>query len=365
MPLPLRVSGHPVSDSYTYTCTRSERGVISLFPPQTGRFLLSVATGTEFVTLDDIRAAARRIAGVAVRTPLLPVDDLTESLGVPVFIKPENLQRVGAFKLRGGYNLVSQLAQQGARGVITYSSGNHGQAVAYAAKQFGIRSVIVMPETVTAAKRQGVERYGGEVVLAGRTSQDRYVKAMEIAESQGLAVVPPFDHPAIIAGQGTVGIEICEDCPDVRTVIVPTGGGGLSAGVATAVKALKPPAAVITVEPDGAPKFARSFAEHHRVQLEKTGSVADGLITLSVGQLNYEHLARAVTAAVTVSDQAMIETVRYALERLKIVLEPSGAATLAWLRSRPRGELQGPVVAVLSGGNIDWNGLTTLLGGPA
>lgn len=326
---------------------------------------MAVATGAEFVTLDEIRAAARRIAAVAIRTPLLPVDDLSEKLGVPVFVKPENLQRIGAFKLRGAYNLVSQLAAEGARGVITYSSGNHGQAVAFAAKTFNLRAVIVMPETVTAAKRAGVERLGGEVVLAGRTSEDRYRRAMQIADAEHLAVVPPFDHPAIIAGQGTVGVEICEDCPGVRTVIVPTGGGGLSAGVGTAVKAMKPDATVITVEPEGAGKFARSFAEKRRVVLEKTGSVADGLITLSVGQLNYEHLIRSVDAAHTVPDAAMVETVRYALDRLKIVVEPSGAASLAWLRGRLAGSLQGPVVAVLSGGNIDWAGLTALLGGSA
>jgi threonine dehydratase len=322
---------------------------------------LTVAATPTFVTLDEIRAAARTLAAVAVHTPLLPVDDLTEQLGVPVFIKPESLQRIGAFKLRGGYNLVSQLVRAGAQGVITYSSGNHGQAVAYAAKLFGVRAVIVMPETVTAAKRGGVERLGGEVVLAGRTSNDRYVKAMEIAATDHLAVVPPFDHPAIIAGQGTVGLEILEDCPDLGTVLVPTGGGGLSAGVATAVKALRPAAEVITVEPEGAPKFATSFAQRRRVQLEKTGSIADGLITLSVGELNYQHLVRAVSRAVTVSDAAMRETVRYAIDRLKIVLEPSGAATLAWLRQQPKGSLKGPVVAVLSGGNIEWDGLKALL----
>lgn len=322
---------------------------------------MTVAATPGFVTLDEIRAAASTIAGVAVHTPLLPVDDLAAQLGVPVFIKPENLQRIGAFKLRGGYNLVSQLVRAGAKGVITYSSGNHGQAVAYAAKQFGVRAVIVMPETVSSAKRAGVERLGGEVVLAGRTSNDRYVKAMEIAAAEQLAVVPPFDHPAIIAGQGTVGLEILDDCPDLGTVIVPTGGGGLSAGVATAVKAIRPAADVITVEPEGAAKFATSFAQKRHVYLEKTGSIADGLITLSVGQLNYEHLMRAVSRAVTVSDAAMKDTVRYAIDRLKIVLEPSGAATLAWLRQQAKGSLKGPVVAVLSGGNIEWEGLKSLL----
>ena len=324
---------------------------------------MTVAEGTEFVTLDDIRAAGANLAGIAVRTPLLPVDDETERLGTPVFIKPESLQRVGAFKLRGAYNLVSQLARSGATGIITYSSGNHGQATAFAAKKFGLRAVIVMPETVTQAKQNGVRRLGGEVVLAGRTSQDRYQKAMEIAQRDGLAVVPPYDHPAIIAGQGTVGIELVEDLPDVRTVIVPTGGGGLSAGVATAVKAMSPDAQVITVEPAGAPKFAASFAQKQRVQLAKTSSVADGLITLSVGELNFAHLMRAVTRAETVPDEQMVDTVRYALNRLKIVLEPSGAATLAWLRLQPRGSLAGPVVCVLSGGNIEYDGLAQLLGG--
>ncbi len=350
----------------TYTCPLRDGGVISTIPPFHGD-RLTVAAGAEIVSLDDIRTAARRIAGVAVRTPLLPVDDLSEALGVEVFIKPENLQRVGAFKLRGAYNLVSQIAAEGSRGIITYSSGNHGQATAFAAKKFGMRAVIVMPETVTAAKRAGVERLGGEVVLAGRTSEDRFLKAMEIAEKEALAVVPPFDHPAIIAGQGTVGLEICEDLPGVRTVVVPTGGGGLSAGVATAVKGLVPGASVITVEPEGAGKFAASFAKKQRVVLDKTGSVADGLITLSVGKLNFEHLISRVTKAVTVSDQAMVETVRYALDRLKLVVEPSGAATLTWLRgcasARPRVWLEGPVVAIISGGNIDWAGLTALLGG--
>ena len=317
----------------------------------------------ELVTLDAIRAAARAIAGVAVRTPLLPVDDVAERLGVPVFVKPENLQRVGAFKLRGAYNVVSQVAAAGSRGVITYSSGNHGQAVAFAARRFGLRAVIVMPQTVTAAKRGGVERLGGEVVLAGLTSRDRYDKAVELAEREGLDVVPPYDHPGIIAGQGTVGLEIVADCPDVRTVIVPVGGGGLSAGVCTAVKALASAAQIVTVEPEGAGKFARSFAEHRRVTLEKTASIADGLITLSVGALNYEHLVRAVSRAETVSDEALRETVRFVLDRLKLVIEPSGAATLAWLRRQAKGSIAGPVVAVLSGGNIEWEGLEALFGG--
>jgi len=323
---------------------------------------VTVASPPDLVSLDAIRDAARHLQGVAVRTPLLPADELAERLGVPVFVKPESLQRVGAFKLRGAFTLVRQLATGGARGVITYSSGNHGQAVAWAARRFELRAVIVMPETVAAPKRRGVERMGGEVVLAGRTSQDRYVRAAEIAQREGLAMVPPFDHPAIIAGQGTAGLELVEDCPEVRTVAVPVGGGGLAAGVATAVKALRAEAAVVTVEPEGAPTFERARAAGKPVTLERTGSVADGLLPLRIGELTFAHLARYATRACLVSDAQIVAAVRFALDRLKLVVEPSGAATLAWLLAQSSGALEGPVVAVLSGGNIEYDGLRALLG---
>jgi len=322
---------------------------------------VTVAPHPELVTLEAIREAAQHLRGVAVRTPLLPVDDLADRLGVPVFVKPESLQRVGAFKLRGAFTLVRQLAEGGARGVITYSSGNHGQAVAYVARRFGLRAVIVMPETVAAPKRRGVEKYGGEVVLAGRTSQDRYARAAEIAQREQLAMVPPFDHPAIIAGQGTAGLELVEDCPDVRTVAVPVGGGGLAAGVATAVKALRPQASVVTVEPEGAPTYERARAAGRPVTLERTGSVADGLLPLRIGDLTFAHLARNAANAYLVSDAAIVQAVRVALDRLKLVVEPSGAATLAWLLEQRAGAVAGPVVAVLSGGNIEWEGLQSLL----
>ncbi len=322
---------------------------------------MTVASPPELVTLDAIRAAAQHLRGVAVRTPLLPVDELAERHGFPVFVKPESLQRVGAFKLRGAFTLVRQLAESGAKGVITYSSGNHGQAVAYVARRFGLSAVIVMPETVSAAKRSGVERLGGRVVLAGRTSQDRYARAVELAAREGLAMVPPFDHPAIIAGQGTAGLELVEDCPDLRTVAVPVGGGGLAAGVATAVKALVPGAVVVTVEPEGAPTYERARAAGRPVTLERTGSVADGLLPLRIGALPFAHLSRYADRACLVSDAEIVQAVRYAVDRLKLVLEPSGAATLAWLLAQPAGSLAGPVVAVLSGGNIEWEGLLALL----
>ena len=326
---------------------------------------MTVGAPPEFVTLEAIRDAARHLRGIAVRTPLLPVDELADRLGVPVFVKPESLQRVGAFKLRGAFNLIRQLAAGGATGVITYSSGNHGQAVAYVARRFGLRAVVVMPETVTAVKRTGVERAGGEVVLAGRTSQDRYERAMELAGREHLAVVPPFDHPAIIAGQGTAGLELVEDCPEVATVAVPVGGGGLAAGVATAVRSLRPQAVVVTVEPEGAPTYERARAAGKPVTLERTGSVADGLLPLRIGTITFAHLARAGAAAALVSDAAIVHAVRYALDRLKLVVEPSGAATLAWLLGQQAGAVAGPVVAVLSGGNVEWEGLRALLAASA
>jgi threonine dehydratase len=326
---------------------------------------VTVVSPPELVTLAAIREAAQHLRGVAVRTPLLPCDELAERIGVPVFVKPESLQRVGAFKLRGAFTLVRQLAEGGAKGVITYSSGNHGQAVAYVARRFGLRAVIVMPETVAEPKRRGVERLGGEVVLAGRTSQDRYARAVEIAQREKLAIVPPFDHPAIIAGQGTAGLELVEDCPDVRTVAVPVGGGGLAAGVATAVMALRPEARVVTVEPEGAPTYERARAAGEPVTLERTGSVADGLLPLRIGALTFAHLSRYAAGAYLVSDAAIVQAVRFALDRLKLVVEPSGAATLAWLLGQPSGSVAGPVVLVLSGGNIEWDGLQALLAAKA
>ena len=314
----------------------------------------------------DLTEAKATIHGLVHRTPLFSSRSLRERTGCPVWLKAECLQRTGSFKPRGAFNKVRHLPRrEAARGIVTASAGNHGQAVAYVARLLGVRAVIVMPETVSVAKRRGVERLGGEVVLAGRTSADRFERATQLSAEQGLAMAPPYEHAAIIAGQGTVDLEIVADCPDVGTVCVPVGGGGLSSGVATAVKSLAPSAQVITVEPEGAAKFFTSRARGERVVLERTGSIADGLITLSVGALNYGHLVRYTDRSVVVSDAAMREAVRFALDRLKLVVEPSGAATLAWLLSQEPGALRGPVVAVLSGGNIEWEGLRDLLGGAA
>jgi len=302
------------------------------------------------VTAQDVRDAAERLRGVAVRTPLRYVEPLA------AYLKLENLQPMGAFKIRGAYNAISRMPQAVRRqGVMTYSSGNHGQAVAYAAQLLGLRAVVVMPETAPAVKVAGVKRWGGEVVFAGRTSQDRQVKAEELAARDGLAVVPPFDHPDIVAGQATVGLEIAADLPDVATVVVPVGGGGLISGVVVGLAAAGSAARVWGVEPAGAPKLARSLAAGRPVRLERTASLADGLITLSVGDIPFAQLAHHrdhLAGVVLVEDDALRDAVHFLWRECRVAVEPSGAATTAALRSGAVRPVP-PTVLVVSGGNVD------------
>jgi threonine dehydratase len=314
------------------------------------------------VGLAEIRAAAATIHGVAVRTPLLPATDMVP--GAPdIWLKPEMLQRGGAFKFRGAYTYLSRLTpEQLSRGVIAPSSGNHAQAVALAARLLGAPSVVVMPTTVTAAKRAGAERLGARVELAGTTTAHRMDRAVEMARDEGLTLIPPYDDLTIIAGQATAGLEIVADMPDVSLVLVPVGGGGLSAGVATAVKLLAPTARVVGVEPAGAPKLTRAREAGAPVRLERTQSLADGLMAVEIGQLPFAHHQAYVDDVVTVEDDALRGAVRYLLDRTKIVAEPSGAITVAALREgivRPAPE--GKTVAVLSGGNIEFGDLRKLL----
>jgi threonine dehydratase len=232
-----------------------------------------------------------------------------------------------------------------------------------AAKLFDVPATVVMPTTVTKAKRQGAERLGARVVLAGTTTNDRYTKAVEIVRAEGGTLVPPYDDPTIIAGQGTLGLEIAEDLPDVGTVLVQVGGGGLSAGVATAIKSRVPSARVIGVEPVGAPKLSRAREAGQPVRLERTSGIADGLLAIEIGRLPFAHHKRYVDEVVRVEDSAIPAAVRLLLDRMKLIAEPSGAITLAALMDevvRPANAR--PVVAVLSGGNVEWDGLLELLG---
>jgi threonine dehydratase len=312
------------------------------------------------VSLDAIREAASRIAPVVRRTPLLPA---ATTGGHPGFwLKCENLQVAGAFKIRGAANMVRQLEPDALRhGVITYSSGNHGQALACVAAELGVPAVIVMPATAASNKIAGARGFGAEVVLAGTTSADRKHEAERISRERGMTMVPPFDHPWIIAGQGTLGLEILHEVPDPSDVYVPVGGGGLLSGVAAAVKRIHPATRVIGVEPEGAAKMSRSLAAGEPITLEHASSIADGLLPLRPGDLTFAHVRALVDEVVTVSDEAIAAAVGWLARESHLVAEPSGAASVAAALARPWPPGR-DVVAVVSGGNVSPDRLAEIVG---
>ena len=302
------------------------------------------------VVLDDIRAAATRIRPLARRTPLLEVP---VAAGPSLFLKCENLQPAGAFKIRGACNMLAQLPPRARdAGVITYSSGNHGQALALAAARFHCRAVVVVPETAPAVKVEGARRLGAEVIVAGTTLLDRKTRAESEAAARGLTIVPPFDHPWIIAGAGTVGLEVVEECPQATAVYVPVGGGGLISGIATAIKQMRSTVRVIGVEPAGAPKMSASLASGRPVTLEKTASIADGLLALRPGDLTFAHVRAFVDDIVQVQDEAIVAAVKWLFREARVVAEPSGAAAVAAALAVAGASTRG-LVAVISGGNVD------------
>ena len=305
------------------------------------------------VSLADIRQAADRIQGIARRTPVL---DVSAIAGRSLQLKCEPMQPGGAFKIRGATNMLRRLpADALARGVITFSSGNHGQAVALAASRLSAPAVIVMPTTAPAIKIDGVRRWGGEVILEGTTSMDRRRRAEAEAAARGLTMVPPFDHEWIIAGQGTCGLEILDQVPQASVVFVPIGGGGLAAGVAAAVKQSRPEVRVIGVEPAGAAKMTASLAAGEPVTLDRTETIADGLMPVRPGDLTFAHVRAFVDRVVTVSDDAIVRATLWLYFEAKQVVEPSGAATVAALLGDTGRTLAGEgdvAVAILSGGNV-------------
>lgn len=299
------------------------------------------------VTLDDIKAARVRVRTIARVTPMVDVSSIA---GHPLFLKCESLQPGGAFKIRGAYNMVAQLSdEQRRQGVVTYSSGNHGQAMALAARELGAPAVVVMPTTAPKIKVEGAKAFGAQVIFAGTTSVDRRARAEEEAAARGLTMVPPFDHEMIIAGQGTLGLEILEQLPTVETVLVPVGGGGLLAGVAAAIKQSRPGVRVVGVEPVGAAAMKLSLEAGHVVTLPSTQSVADGLMPVRPGDLTFAHAQMFVDEVITVDDARIIDAVLWLDSSAKIVAEPSGAATVA---AALAGAAKGVTVAVISGGNI-------------
>jgi len=306
------------------------------------------------ITLADIQQARSRVSGVAVRTPLIRL----ERGGHTLFLKPENLQAIGAFKIRGAYNKIASLSEEErARGVIAYSSGNHAQGVAYAARALKTKAVIVMPRNAAAVKRAATEALGAEVIYVGPSGVERMVKAEELAAKHGYTIIPPYDDESIIAGQGTLGLEIVEDLPDVDLVLVPVGGGGLISGVATAVKTLNPGARVIGVEPAVAADAQASLRAGEIVKLpaeQVATTAADGLRAMYVGTITFEHIRRYVDDIVTVSEREILEALRILAQNPKTVAEPSGAvAPAAWLFHRDSLPESKATVALISGGNID------------
>ena len=316
------------------------------------------------VTLEDVRRAAARLHGVTHRTPVLTSRTLDELLGARVFLKAEALQRTGSFKFRGAYNAIAALpAHERSRGVVAFSSGNHAQAVALAASLHEITAVIVMPDDAPASKLAATRGYGAEVVTYDRVREDREALGRQLAAERGLSLVPPFDHPDVIAGQGTAALELLEAVPELDVLATPVGGGGLLSGCATATKALRPSSRVFGVEPEAGDDVRRSIAAGERVTIPVPQTIADALQTTAPGVLTLELLRRLVDGVVTVSDAELVAAMRFAFERLKLVVEPGGAAGLAALLAG-RIVLHGARVGVvLSGGNVGAQQFARLLSG--
>jgi threonine dehydratase len=305
------------------------------------------------LTLDRIRAAAARLDGVAHRTPLLSSSLLDERCGTRVLLKAEPFQRTGSFKFRGAYNRLSLLDETArAAGVVAFSSGNHGAAVALAARLLGIPAVIVVPADGSAAKLAAIEGYGAELRRYDSLTESREEVAAQIAADRSMTLVRPFDDHDVMAGQGTIGLELADQAPEIDQVLVPVGGGGLAAGVSTAVTGLLPQARVIGVEPEIASDTSQSLHAGRRVSIDEPATIADGLRARQPGELTFAVNSRLLADVVTVSEDDIVEAMRFCFTRLKIVVEPSGAVSLAALLSGAV-RAAGRTAVVLSGGNID------------
>jgi threonine dehydratase len=305
------------------------------------------------VSVDDVRAARVLLEGVARTTPMEGSRALSERVGGPVWLKCENLQRTGSFKIRGAYVRIARLSpEERGHGVVAASAGNHAQGVALAASLLGCRATVFMPGSAPLPKVAATRAYGAEVQLEGATVDEALLAAGRFAEQTGAVLIHPFDHADVIAGQGTVGLEILEQCPDVRTVVVCTGGGGLVSGIAAAVKGIRPEVHVVAAQASGAAAFPASLAAGGPVALASMATMADGIAVGRPGDITFEHVMKLVDRVVEVDDDAMARALLLSLERAKLVVEPAGAAALAAIIEDPKA-FEPPVVCVLSGGNID------------
>jgi threonine dehydratase len=305
------------------------------------------------VTLADIQAARELLEGVAIRTPVEESRWLTGLAGGPVHLKCENLQRTGSFKVRGAYNRIARLSEEErAAGVVAASAGNHAQGVALAAQLLGIKATVFMPEGAPIPKERATRAYGADVIFSGKYIDQALVRAREFAAETGAVLIHPFDHEDIVAGQGTCGLEILEQVPDVATVLVPTGGGGLVAGVATAIKSLNPAVRVVGVQAEGAAAFPISISAGEPVQLETMKTMADGIAVGRPGDVPFKAVQEFVDEMVTVSEESLSRALLALVERAKLVVEPAGSAAVAAILENPTAYAT-PAVAILSGGNID------------
>ena len=309
---------------------------------------------TTLPTFDDVVAASRRIAGHAHRTPVLTSRTVNAELGAEVFFKCENLQRMGAFKFRGGFNSLSRFddAQRNA-GVVAFSSGNHAQAIALSAQILGIPATILMPQDAPASKMAATRGYGAEVVIYDRYREDREVLSARLASERGMTLIPPYDHPDVIAGQGTAALELFEESGPLDYLFVPTGGGGLLSGSALAARALAPHCKVFGVEPAAGNDGQQSLAAGKIVHIETPRTIADGAQTQHLGEFTFAIIQRDADGIVTATDDALVECMRFFASRMKMMVEPTGCLGFAGARSQPADIAGKRVGVVISGGNID------------
>ncbi|HMC07972.1 MAG TPA: threonine ammonia-lyase [Actinomycetota bacterium] len=307
----------------------------------------------DFVTLDEIREAGRRLEDVCLRTPVWPSLVLSRMAGGTTLLKCENLQRTGSFKIRGAYNRIARLSEnQRVRGVVTASAGNHAQGVALGASLLGVRSTVFMPAGASLPKVEATAKYGAEVVLGGAVYDEAYEAARAFADERGAVMIHPFDHPDVIAGQGTIALEILEEVPDAATIVVPVGGGGLISGVAAAARELRPGIRIVGVEPAGAATLGTSLEAGEVVTLPELSTIADGLAAKRAGDLTFDHVRKLVDDMVTVTEEEIAEGLLLMTERARLLVEPAAAVGVAGTMRR-RSALKFPVVVVVSGGNID------------
>ncbi|MFC4619801.1 threonine/serine dehydratase [Camelliibacillus cellulosilyticus] len=313
------------------------------------------------ITKQDVTLARANIQDQVKKTPLITARTLNELLKNDMYIKGEHLQTTGSFKIRGATNKVTVIAKEGGRHVIAASSGNHGQAVAYVAKELGLKATIVVPENATAAKVDAIKGYGANVIFCGFTSKDRIDRAKELAVETGARYIPPYDDPLIMAGQGTVGLEILEQAPDVDAIFVPVGGGGLISGILTAIKEENPSIKVIGVEPCAANDTKLSLEKGAPVTIDVPDTIADGLRSTSPGELTFPVLQKYLDDLILVPEDDIKAALRFLFQRMKQVVEPSGAVTLAAVMANPAPFENKKLVAVASGGNVDLENLAALL----